>query len=578
MGTSGYQSTSKKTIVSIKKKIKKEKEKEKEKETEGQEEDDEKKEEEFSFSEKDKQIALRENNNLENIEIIDMQNIKKNENIESIDKNLKKEIINDEKNSNKNSLKNTINVESIKSINLNIINIKESKMFTDEKNDPIDYYIVCLRCKCRSPHIENINFDCNLMDINVSYYCACLSGCNYSQNESLKKLINSTKPLNLCPIHSNNTLKFYCNICKTFFCEKCQKDSEKHIEDLINFDIIMSLEKAEQIKNLLKKTKNKDVYNKIIDNYLNDLKKFNIPKYHLKRTTKLHDSINSITAIILLQSGLVATGSYDKTICIWNIKELSCDKKIKVLGKVLSLLEFKPNMLLSSQESIICLYNINSDKDECIYTFKGHELWVNCLIKYDDKTFASASNDHKIIIWDYEQRKKINEFEEYKNSIFSLIKLNDGNLCFGGADSEIRIFDWKKGRIINKLKGHSGWIMCLCQMDNETLLSGSDDKTIKVWKNNKCIFTIEGHSDMVKVLLKLNDNYFASGSFDKTIKIWKMEAFISQQTLTDHSSNILCLLKLNNYDLVSCAGDKSIKIWGKKNYLINYNKLPMENL
>ena len=197
-------------------------------------------------------------------------------------------------------------------------------MFTDEKNDPIDYYIVCLRCKCRSPHIENINFDCNLMGINVSYYCACLPECKYPQNESLKKLINSTKPLNICPIHSNNTLKFYCNICKKSFCKKCERDSEEHIKDLVNFDIIMSEDNAEQIKNLLNKTKNKNVYNKIIDNYLYDLKKFNIPKYHLKRTTKLHDSI---TAIVLLQSGSVATGSYDKTIRIWNIKESFYDKK-----------------------------------------------------------------------------------------------------------------------------------------------------------------------------------------------------------------------------------------------------------
>ena len=456
---------------------------------------------------------------------------------------------------------NTINIETEMIKGEDKRNSIKSTISINGPNGPIDYYIVCLNCQCRSPYIEKINFDCNLMDINVSYYCACLPECNNSQNEFLEKLISSKKPLNLCPIHSNNTLKLYCNICKTFFCEKCQKDSEKHIKDLINFDIIMSLENAEQIKNLLKRTKNKDVYNKIIDNYLNDLKKFKIPKYHLKRTTKLHDNI---TAIVLLQSGSVAVGSYDKTICIWNIKESFYDKKIKVLGKVLSLLEFKPNMLLSSQESTIYLLDIEKNRDECIYKFKGHELWVNCLIKYDDKTFISASNDRKIIIWDYEQRKKINEFEVYKNSIFSLIKLNDGNLCFGGADSEIRIFDWKQGRIINTLKGHNGWVMCLCQMDNETLLSGSDDKTIKVWKNNNCIFTIEGHSHMVKVLLKLNDNYFASGSFDKTIKIWKMETFISQQTLTDPSSNILCLLKLNNYDLVSCTGDKSIKIWGKK--------------
>ena len=455
---------------------------------------------------------------------------------------------------------------------INDINIKESKRFINiikypfVKNNDFDFdksenkdYIVCLRCKCRNPHIQKINFDFNLMDINVSYYCACFPE-NKPQSEYLESLINSTKPLNLCPIHSNNTLKFYCNICNKFFCEKCKRDSEEHNKDFVNFDIIMSEDIAVEIKQFSFKVQNQFLYTKLINDYLNNLKKIEVPKYHLKITKKLDDNV---TAIVLLQSGSIAIGSYDKTICIWNIKDLLCIKKIKVLEKVLSLLEFKPNMLLSSHENTICLWDINSDKDECIYKFNGHGTWVNCLIKYDDKIFASASNDHKIIIWDYEQRKIIKKFKLHKDSILALIKLNDGNLCSGGADFAINILDWKKEKLINNLKGHTNMVKCLCQMDNETLLSGSDDKTIKVWKNYECIFTIEGHSDLVKALLKLNDNYFVSGSFDNTIKIWDIKTFLSLQTLSDNTSKILCLLKLDNNELVSCSDDNKIKIWEK---------------
>ena len=584
------------------KKIKKEGEKEEEK---GEEKEDEKeeekegkkgegKEEKEEKEKKDKNNidnspGTKENNKLEtflvrcanaddaSLENKKIKTINKNEKLNSIDKNEEKENINDEKNLSKNFIKekiseeenrkelkkeknsyDTVINEEIEYSNKKISDVinndktKESKTFINEINE---FFIVCLRCKCRNPHIEKINFDCNLKDINVSYYCACFPEHNL-QSESLGKLIISTKPLNLCPIHSEYNLKFFCNICKKFFCEKCERDSEEHIKNFINLDIIMSKENAEQIKTFLYKTKNEVIYNQIINDYLNNLKKFTIPKYHLKIAKNLHENV---TAIILLQSGLIATGSYDKTICTWKIKELSCDKKIKVSEKVLSLLEFKPNMLLSSHESTICLWDLNSY--ECIHIFNGHELWVNCLVKYDDKFFVSASNDHKIIIWDYEQKKNIKEFEVFKNCIFSLIKLNDGNLCLGGADSVIIILDWK-GKIISKLKGHNGWVICLCQMNDETLLSGSDDRTIKVWKNYKCIKTIEGHLDMIKTLLKLNDNYFASGSFDKTIKIWNIKTFVSQQTLTEHSSNIICLLKLDNNDLVSSSGDKSIKIWG----------------
>ena len=131
---------------------------------------------------------------------------------------------------------NTINIETEKIKGEDKRNSIKSTISINGPNGPIDYYIVCLNCQCRSPYIEKINFDCNLMDINVSYYCACLP--ESTQNESLKKLINSTKPLNLCPIHSNKTLKFYCSKCKKSFCEKCQKDSEKHIKDLIKLIII----------------------------------------------------------------------------------------------------------------------------------------------------------------------------------------------------------------------------------------------------------------------------------------------------------------------------------------------------
>ena len=568
-----------------------------------EEKDEEKKEDNTSRNYKQKTVI--ENKKIEIKEIIDMKTTNINEKSKSIDKLEENEIINDEQGSNKNSNK-KINLEEENISNNHQIqeSIKESKKEKNENysivyensgskyiiNDKNDinnnenkdstkfiniirqskddfyenqnYYIVCLRCKCRSPHIEKVNFDYNLLDINVSYYCACFFD-HKCQSESLKKLINSTKPLNLCPIHSNNTLKFYCNICKKSFCEKCKGDSEEHIKNFVNFDIIISENIAEQIKILLSKTKNEAIYRKIIDDYLNNLKKNDIPKYHLKSTKNLHDNV---TAIVLLQSGLIATGSYDKTIRIWNARELKCIKKVKVLEKVLALLEFKPNMLLSSNENIICLWDINpdTDKDECIHTFNGHELWVNCLVKYDDKIFVSASNDHKIIIWDYEQKKIIKIFEEHKDCIFSLIKLNDGNLCSGGADKAIIIFNWRQNKLISKLEGHKDWVKCICQIDNETILSGSDDRTIKVWKNYKCIHTIEGHSHLVKVLLKINDNYFVSGSFDNTIKIWDKKTYLCQQTLTDTSSKIFCLLKLDNNDLVSCSDDNTIKIWAKK--------------
>ena len=461
----------------------------------------------------------------------------------------KKKIKKDANNENKNDLKKETNYLKDNDLNKNS---GENKY----------YYFVCSRCKCRNPHIENITFDVNKKEFNIFYYCPCFNNYNKPEEVPLESLIDSKSPSNICPIHSNNFLKFFCNKCKKSFCELCDKDNEDHEKDFINYNNIISDDKAKVILELSSKAKNGDIYRKIIEEYLNQFYKVDAPKYHLKYNLKGHS--DKVTAIIQLHSGLIATGSYDETICIWDLKRIGTfDKKIKVFGKVFALLEFKPNMLLSSQESTICLFDIEKDKDEFICKFNGHELWVNCLVKCDDKTFASASNDCKIIIWDFNQKKNIKQFEAHDDCILALIKLKNGNLCSGSVDKLIKIWDWQNKRVIKDLKGHKNWVKCLCEMEDETILSGSDDKTIKVWKNYECIKTIDGHSNSVRILIKLNDNYFISGSFDKTIKIWDINKFKCHQILNEDSSSALCILKLNNNNLISSHSDSTIILWEK---------------
>ena len=398
-------------------------------------------------------------------------------------------------------------------------------------------------------------------DIIVSYYCPCFYNNNKLQEVTLKSLINPIEPINTCPIHAKYYLKFYCKKCKKTFCKSCEEDKEEHKKDFVNY-IKISDDNVQKILRDSSKTKNKIIYKKIINDYLNQINNIDTLKYQFKNTLNGHS--DKISTLIQLHSGLIATGSYDTTICIWDLEKLSPVKTIKDLGKVFSLLEFEPNMLLSStSKNTICLWDLKSIKNNYIDKFCGHDLWVNCLVKCDDKTFASASNDCKIIIWDYSQRKRVKKYKVHNDCIFALIKLKDGNLCTGSADCLIKICDWKEHKILKSLNGHKDWVKSLCQMDDETILSGSEDRTIKVWKNYECIKTIKAHSQSVRALLKLDDNYFASGSFDSTIKIWDIKKFLCHQTLSKHSSNVFCILKLINDDLVSCSSDKTIIIWEK---------------
>ena len=283
---------------------------------------------------------------------------------------------------------------------------------------------------------------------------------------------------------------------------------------------------------------------------------------------------NKIVSLIELESGRLVSGSYDNTIRIWDLNDKNGNEQIiNESERILSLLEFERNKILSGTgDNSINLWDLDNP-EKMIFSFKGHELWVNALVKCDSNYFASASNDSKIKIWDYYKRECVSTLKGHVDCILSLILLRNRNLCSGSADLTVRIWDWGQGECISILKGHTRWVKCVLELDNGVLVTGSDDKTIKLWENEFNFKTLEEHAHSVRTFCQINKKYFASGSFDYTIKIWEIDTWKCVQTLYGHELNIICLISLkhqndsgneeNGYNelIASCSNDKSIKIW-----------------
>ena len=119
--------------------------------------------------------------------------------------------------------------------------------------------------------------------------------------------------------------------------------------------------------------------------------------------TLQHEHTSEITCLCLINNSdqlLLASGSLDNTIKIWNLTTGKCIKTFEQHTKGIQCLLFLNNdqiLVTGSKDTTIKLWNINNG--QLIKTLDGHTNWINCLILINNKTFASASDDFSIKIW-----------------------------------------------------------------------------------------------------------------------------------------------------------------------------------
>lgn len=297
-----------------------------------------------------------------------------------------------------------------------------------------------------------------------------------------------------------------------------------------------------------------------------------------KKLMNLTGHTRYVSCLAILNDGLLASGSDDKTIKIWNLK---AGTQIKILtnhkAKITSLLDLKDGRLASTSEdntlkiwnmsnenviksfkfpTIKTLVYLTNDLVACgwsdgisILNIKNNAIEfnntliknINYLITLDNVSLAfSSSNSKSIYIWNiylHNTNDGINnkiKILDYKDTSFdevsstSLVRLPNGTLLSAHNDNIIRMWDiFSSNMLKNIYSSGNVTLTCFVSLTNE-LLAISYENNIKIWDivKNKTIKILEGHNEDVESLVVLPNGFLASGSRDKTILIWNIESII----------------------------------------------------
>ena len=236
----------------------------------------------------------------------------------------------------------------------------------------------------------------------------------------------------------------------------------------------------------------------------------------------LHGHTSGVRALCLLKNERFASGSADKTVRIWSLKQHKTIKSLKdQTNPIISLTALpgdKEEKLASCSFREILIYD---EHFAVKYKLTEHQNWVRDFIPMEKERYASCSDDGLIKIYDKHFRTLYNLKEHNNESVMSVCCLRDGRIVSG--DKSGKIILWLKNFSNNKeIKEHTDAIMHIIQLKDGRVVSCSADKTIKIWDLDfRCLFTYQKHKGCVNRLVSLRDGGFGSVGADSLLNLWR---------------------------------------------------------
>jgi WD40 repeat protein len=180
-----------------------------------------------------------------------------------------------------------------------------------------------------------------------------------------------------------------------------------------------------------------------------------------KKTLRGHSG--SVFAVAWSINGLLASGSYDRTVKIWNPSADECLKTLHCCSGMVFACEFAPDgKTLASGSDCLKIWDVALGT--CQATLEEHKYVRTVAWSFDGKLLASGGSEGRINMWDAKKGKHLTVLKGHSAQINCVEFSSDGTMlasCSGRSDQEgrkdnsVRLWDVGTGMELKKLLGQS---------------------------------------------------------------------------------------------------------------------------
>ncbi|HZR39186.1 MAG TPA: protein kinase [Ktedonobacteraceae bacterium] len=269
----------------------------------------------------------------------------------------------------------------------------------------------------------------------------------------------------------------------------------------------------------------------------------------------------------------IASGSFDKTVQVWNATTGSSPFTYPGHSNTVTCVAWSPDGKLIASSSFDKTVQVwpplrSSSEGNSLYTYHGHSDIVYALAwSPDGKRIASGGFDKTVRVWNAFDGSSLFTYKGHSGTVTAISWSPDGKLiASGGFDKTVQVWNAIDGSSPYIYRGHSGPVNAVTwSPDSKRIASASFDSTVQVWNviNSNSSFTYLGHSNAVTAVSWSPDSkLIASGGVDTTVQVWPAATGNSPYIYRGHSAPVNAVSWSPDSKLIaSGSADKTVQVW-----------------
>ncbi|KAI9852747.1 MAG: hypothetical protein M1838_005505 [Thelocarpon superellum] len=297
-----------------------------------------------------------------------------------------------------------------------------------------------------------------------------------------------------------------------------------------------------------------------------------------RHSTRIFRGHSNGVMCLQFDDNILATGSYDATIKIWNLDTGEELRTLRGHASGIRTLQFDDTKLISgSLDHSVKVWNWRTG--ECISTYTGHSEGV-LSVHFDGSILASGSMDHAIKIWNFDDKSTflLRGHGDWVNAV--KVDAASRTVFSASDDCTVRLWDLDTKSCLRVFEGHVGHVQQVLPLppefefevdargrdvhasedDGSSIASGSEQSATATATATAATSPVQSWDEGFDQNRRLPPRYMLTCALDSTIRLWDVASGRCLRTFFGHVEGVWALAA-DTLRVVSAAQDRMVKVW-----------------